>query len=97
MPSCIVSIVLKSGYGSAATVPLAVYNSVHIYAVINRGMFIYNKLTYIARKVWWRAGITQSVNAHEDDAKAMSSNLRVNTIFLFAVIVFFLFIYLSHS
>jgi hypothetical protein len=24
----------------------------------NDNMFVYNKLTYIARKVWWRAGIT---------------------------------------
>jgi hypothetical protein len=41
-------------------------------------VFIYNKLTYIARKVWWRAGVTQSVNAHEVDAKVVSSNLRVS-------------------
>jgi hypothetical protein len=41
-------------------------------------MFIYNKLTYIVRKVWWRAGITQNVNVHEVDTKVVSSNLRVN-------------------
>jgi hypothetical protein len=41
-------------------------------------MFIYNKLTYIARKVWCRAGVTQSVNAHEVDAEVVSSNLRAS-------------------
>ena len=38
-------------------------------------MFIYNKLTYIARKVWWRAGVTQSASAHDVHAKVVSSDL----------------------
>jgi hypothetical protein len=67
MPWCIVSIVLKCRYGSAATVPLAVYDGVRIYAIFNRAaknnLYIYNKLTYFPCKTWWRRGTTLSVYA----------------------------------